>query len=417
LGFRAELPDTALLLPGLLLTRNSTRITMARLRRAISLALALAGSAAAQDTVRIKAGAPAWGSNVTLTKVYEIGGPPDYLLGAIYSTAADKAGRLYSVDLKARIINAFDANGKFLGQVGRAGDGPGEYRSANIAIVQDSILAVWDISNARLSFFGPDRKFMRASPVGRALSNLSGSLVADTASHIYLLSTFTYGEDRKPVNLPPSMVKWLRINPDGRIVDSIPVPEFKESNEPVLRTTAGNNFVPESMVRPTASGGLVGGMGTEYRFWIRPLRGPIRVIERAWTPVPLGDEERDQWIAFADKSSELDPQRPSYKIPKVKPAFRYFVPDQDGRVWVDVYAPAAKRDLPPRARPSPLPRLYWQQDHVFDVFDSMGKYLGRVNVPWGTDFVTAKGDRVWLSSKGPDDEALLTAYMLTGIKR
>ena len=66
---------------------------MSTLNRAIAFALTLAGVAAAQDTVRIKAGAPAWETNVTLTRVYEIGGPPDYMFGIVYSTVADKAGR------------------------------------------------------------------------------------------------------------------------------------------------------------------------------------------------------------------------------------------------------------------------------------------------------------------------------------
>jgi hypothetical protein len=385
--------------------------------RIVALMLTLGVAAGAQDTVRVGRGAPAWGNNVSLTRVYEIGGPPDYLLGLVYSTVADKAGRLYSVDLKARIINAFDENGRFTGQVGRDGEGPGEYRSANIAVVQDSILVVWDIAKARLSFFGPDRKFIRSAVVGRALSNISGSLVADTASHIYLLSTFSYGEDHKPINLPASQVRWLRIAPDGRIVDSIPVPPFTESSDPVLRTTIGNNFIPESMTRPMATGGIAFGIGTTYRIGIRPLRGPVRMIERDWTPVPLTGDERDEWVAFADKASELDPKHPQYKIPKVKPAYRWFMPDQDGRIWVDLYTTATKRELPPRVRPSPMPRLHWQQDHVFDVFDSMGKYLARITVPASANFITAKGDRVWLSSTGPDDEALLTAYTITGIRK
>ena len=385
--------------------------------RSIPFALTICGVAGAQDTVRIKTGTPAWGTNVSLTKIYEIGGPPEYLIGIVYSTAADKAGRMYSVDLKAKVINAFDAKGQLVGQVGRDGSGPGEYRSPNIAVVEDSILAVWDPSNARFSFFGPDRKFIRAATLGRALSNISGRLVADSASHLYLLSTFMRGPDGRPVRLPAAQIRWLRVHPDGRIVDSIPVPDIKESTEPILRTTSGNNFIPESAVSPTASGGIVFGIGTEYKFGIRPLSGPVRLIERDWKPVPLESEERDQWVAFADKASQLDAKHPQYTIPKVKPAYRYLESDQDGRIWVAVYAAATKRDLPPRTTPSPLPRLYWQQNNVYDVFDSMGKYLGRVTAPWGSDFITARGDRVWLRSKGPDDEALLTAYTITGVKK
>ena len=133
--------------------------------------------------------------------------------------------------------------------------------------------------------------------------------------------------------------------------------------------------------------------------------------------MPLEPEERDQWVAYAGKMSELDPKHPQYSIPKIKPAYKYLESDQDGRIWVSVYAPAQKRDLPPRTTPSPLPRLYWQQNNVYDVFDSMGKYLGRVTFPWGSDFITARGDRVWTRSKGPDDEALLTAYAITGIRK
>src|SRR3954469_323511 len=118
--------------------------------------LAAAAVSRAQDTVRVKAGAPLWGTKVSIKQLYVLGGPPEYDIGQVYSTAVDKFDRVYVFDMKATQIRAYDANGKFLRTIGRSGSGPGEYRLVTgQTIVNDSVLAAMDISGLRLVYFQP----------------------------------------------------------------------------------------------------------------------------------------------------------------------------------------------------------------------------------------------------------------------
>ena len=54
----------------------------------------------------------------------------------------------------------------------------------------------------------------------------------------------------------------------------------------------------------------------------------------------------------------------------------------DGRIWIEIYDKATKRDLPPRVTPSPAPRIYWYQDRVFDVFDPGGRSIPSTMELW-----------------------------------
>lgn len=384
----------------------------------LGVVLIAAPIAGAQDTIRIRAGTPAWGTSVGLKEVYTIGGPPDYILGTLYATAIDRFNRMYIYDIKDKVLKRYGPDGAFLGTIGRQGSGPGEYRQfLGLSVIRDTMVIGWDMSNGRLTIYQPDGKLAEHVPMERTLTGLSGLLVSDTGSHIYLYSSYVMGPDRKPVSLPPNQLQWLRVSPEGKIVDSILEPQFKESEELVLRImNTGNNFIPESSVWPSPMGGLVAGMGDTYRFMIRPLRGPVRVIEKDWKPISVGPDERSEWLAVAEALNRLDPKHPEYKIPKTKPAYRSLRVDLDGRIWVDLYTAAEKHELPPRIRPSPLPRIYWVQTRVFDLYDPAGRYLAKITLPFGSDLHAARGDRIWLRSVGPDGEDLLTAYTLTGIK-
>lgn len=374
---------------------------------------ASASTATAQDTVRVRAGAPAWGTNVGLKELYVLGGPPEYDIGIVYSTAVDKFNRVYVYDMKASQIRAYDANGKFLRTVGRKGGGPGEYGLVmGATIVEDTVLAAYDISGLRMNYYNPDGAFLRTVTLERNLNTTStGVLVSDTQDRLYFKALWIRGPDGRGVNLPPAQQQTLRLATDGRVLDSVPIVTFPSSS------TAFNPFKPGSAYWDTPIGGEIFGTGDTYRFAIRPWRGPIRIVEKDWTPTPVGSEERSQWIAHLEEAARRDPRRASFDIPKSKPAYKDLRATADGRIWVQVYAASEKRPVEPSTRPNPIPAVEWKQQPTYDVFDPSGVYLARVKAPWGSSLWYARGDRVWFQSIGPEEEQRLTAYQLTGIRK
>jgi hypothetical protein len=392
-----------------------------RLFRVVLALGTVAVTASAQDTVRVRTGAPRWGPSVGLTTLHTIGGPPDYELGFVWSVAVDAARRLYTFEYKTKQLNVHDADGTFIRKIGRRGSGPGEYGDIlGLTVIRDSLVTIYDLGQARITRFRPDGTLDGTIQLNRPLTGTSSLLPSDNEGHVYLKSHYYMGSDGKAVSLPQSKLLWHRIRADGTIADSIPEPRLTDPTDPAPSAVESGmlmrNFVPETSVRPAATGGLVFGNGETYRFWIRPMRGPVRAVEREWAPVALTSDERAEWIEMSSARSRRDPKHPEYKIPTTKPAYRGFYVDADGRIWIALYAKAQKRELPP-PKPNALPEVSWFQDPVFDVFDPMGAYLGNVTLPYGSRWMAARGDRVYALSSGPDGEHLLTTYRLTGIKK
>jgi hypothetical protein len=370
----------------------------------------ITGLAFAQDTVRVKAGAPAWGTNVGLKQLYVLGGPPEYQIGRVYSTAVDKQNRVYVFDGVSSQIRAYGADGKFLRNIGRAGAGPGEYRMVlGATIVDDSILSAYDVGGLRLVNFFPDGTPADMVQLKRPLTTMSGQLRSDTGDRLLLQASFIVAADgRSSQSLPPGQQQIIRVARDGRFVDSMPVPHYAPIAEPSF-----NTFAPRSYSMFSSAGAVVFGTSDSYRFTIASFDAPPRVVEKSWTPVPLTGEERDQIVARYDEQVRQDPRHPPYNLSRTKPAFREIFTDQDGRIWVNIFTAATRRPLPRDTSKNALPPLDWRQDPTFDVFDPTGKLLGTVVLASGSMLWAARNDRVYVRSTGPEGEERLIAYQLT----
>lgn len=81
----------------------------------------------------------------------------------------DSRGRVYVIGNYSTYINVFNQDGSFLRQVGREGDGPGEYRGiGRIAITKGDSVVVFDQVLRRYTVLSPDYRYVRSErlPVG-----------------------------------------------------------------------------------------------------------------------------------------------------------------------------------------------------------------------------------------------------------
>jgi hypothetical protein len=109
-----------------------------RFMRSLSMIFTIASVAGAQggtrDTVVRNADRPLHPGVATLVEELSIGvadGAEEYIFGGIADVALGRDGSLYVFDRQVPIVRHYDASGKFLRNIGRAGSGPGEYRSAS----------------------------------------------------------------------------------------------------------------------------------------------------------------------------------------------------------------------------------------------------------------------------------------------
>ncbi len=284
----------------------------------------------------------------------------------IGSVAVDPAGRIYVLDLQAQDVRVFDSTGTWIRTLGRRGGGPGEFAQAS-GLVWDTAGRLWvvDQQNATYSVFDTAGQLVqsrRRTSTTSAVFPWPGIITSDNR----LIEWKGAGLDAAPqlVELDASTLT---------VRDSFPLPAFSPALFE-LRRKSGDNlsitrtevpFAPQLVWRLDADGTLWFGISDQYRIYQRRLSGDtVRVIEKAFTPRPVTSADKDSMLRgmgwFTGQGGQLDESR----IPHQQPAFLGFMLDEVGDLWV-------RPNVTGSAERPPL-----------DVFDSQGRYLGRVYLPF-----------------------------------
>lgn len=107
---------------------------------------------------------PRW--RVSSSPIMSIGladGDDPYLLYDVTSLRVNSSGSLIVANAGARELRIFDADGVFVGTVGRRGQGPGEYQHlTGVELFAQDSLVVFDRDLRRLSIFSPSGQFLRS---------------------------------------------------------------------------------------------------------------------------------------------------------------------------------------------------------------------------------------------------------------
>lgn len=182
------------------------------------------------------------------------------LLGMPVGATRLASGEIAVADAALGGIRYFDRNGRFDGQVGRMGDGPGEFRNLSWLgrCARDS-LVVWDLGHQRLTTVTANRKVVgqRQFPSDRDPNAPVPAYLAcsQTGRFVYLGRPTQIGEQttkRQFERTTAPLVIAPTVETPGRIVDTVPVAEIAFANgswypRPLGRTTqlavAGDDVV------------------------------------------------------------------------------------------------------------------------------------------------------------------------------
>lgn len=283
-----------------------------------------------------------------------IGGDPtkeDYYFprGAVLSV--DAAGNLYVRDMGNRRVMMYDPSGKFVRQIGRQGQGPGEYvYPSDVFFGPDGNPIVQ--STRELVYFGKDGAFIKKVPLK---AFVSPAILGPEKSLI--------GRVQPGPGPGGPKHKLLQLGPDGEVLRTVAEyrGEFKESQVAILLHHYSNILALASL----SPDKFIYGFSGEYRLNVADAGGQtilsIAVDEK---PLSISGQERAEikkggaHIAIATNDTTI---RDS-DFPDHRPFFGRIFTDDAGRIYVARTRSILDKDAP------------W----AIDVFSKDGFYIYRM---------------------------------------
>jgi hypothetical protein len=292
--------------------------------------------------------------------------------------AVDEEGLLYVLDVQDACVKVFDGTGTYVRTIGRHGQGPGEIGAAfSIMIPAKSRTLVFnDVGGRRLAFFSLDGLFQKNLPV-RGLSDVP---VIDSRFDIYVGSTDVRNRRESLKKMNPDMSSVL-----AEIFDQ----PLDESHNPFKARTRW-------IVDPEDH--LILGRATSYEFDFFDSRGVLsRKIRRDYDPQKVSKADVDEFL----KRGAPPGVNPTYDFSTTHAYYRSFFADDRGHLFVQTWE-----------------RTAGNIQDIHDVFDSQGRFIGRIAMPRHEDLINPT---IRVLKKGkfyaiePDDEGydVIKRYSVT----
>ena len=294
----------------------------------------------------------------------------DVLFGLIVGVAVDGDGNVYLLDSQINVVHVFSPEGEFLREIGREGEGPGEFRrpedlfltgQGNIAVMQ-----------------GMPGKIVQLSPAGDPLGNYplprqdDGGMMMLTggapAGDQVVLSTqdFVQGDGGFSV-----IRKLVRVNSEGRVTAT-----YKESTS---ETDMANFDYDErrdaQMLFAASSDGrvFVHDGWDEYRINAFDPGGALeRVIEREYEPRKRSEEELEDNKPRAFMQNDEGAREIPAVVSETDRSVRGIYARPGGSLWVVSSRGAGDNPEGTMA--------------VFDVYDAKGRFVQQITIEGEANF-------------------------------
>lgn len=330
-----------------------------------------------------------WGGTTTLVEELSIGvdaGEPPYMFGRVASIWATDE-RIYVVDGQVPAVRVYDRQGRYLRDIGRPGQGPGEYqRPGSVAVLPDGRVLVREYSSGtRIGVYSADGESLDTW-YGERLFGMTTppTLTYDGEYFTQTLGATEHEREQQKTGM-------ARAGANGIEGPLQLFPELEEPRHPALRAGNASLGIPlwpglRAVMLPSRA--MVAGVPSQYRLVVDRPDGTRLIIERPIEPVPVSDEE---WEWHRRRVIERGRgMAPSFDwsgegLPRTHPAFTAILADRSRRIWVLRPARIIREtdctEDPLDESAGALVPCFTRED-VADVFDEeSGKLLGEVEFP------------------------------------
>jgi hypothetical protein len=295
-----------------------------------------------------------------LTELWSVGGekdPGSELLNRPFEVRVTEDGFVYVLDWGDTCIRIFDAKGKFVRQVGRKGQGPGDFDTPCwFDIDLQGGIFVLDGRNMRVSRFDRDGKFLGSF----RLEKFADPIRLDRSGRIFCgeksRGTEALSSEFRKIEQTLSIARYA---PDGKIAIRIgPFPA-----DPIIMKAVGESMMSlSSPVAPQTGWGidpqgrLWEGFNGAYELGVFDPDGkPLFRFGREFKPVK--NKALDK-LTVQNRKMTTQPEF----LPAFVPDFFF---DEKGNAWLRMYKNPEDKDEPYR----------------YDVFSPEGVYLRQIVAP------------------------------------
>lgn len=323
-------------------------------------------------------------------------------LADIRAVAADSRGNIYVFQDRPTAIKKYGAEGEWIMDIGREGEGPGEYKSGMFTLVRDTPL-VQDPNTSRITTFTPDGRFISTARSRCCYWNSRFAVLDDGTALI-------------PGQLDDQGAALFRTRLDGVVVDTIPFPSFEpitsgsKTTWLLVRQSPGSSSAmgidvpnqPRSIQRHRFDGKVFSGSTASYSFAIGSGYADTAIIVSApGTTRQMTDPEIDSVYRIEMEKLGSDWEEIFLKetdrndIPREVRPWHEVAFDLQNRIYIGVPGPGT--DVA-----------------AIDVFTPDGVLLGRVTAPHPkilNGYFTT--NRVYLADEDEDGYPMIRVYQLT----
>ncbi len=327
-----------------------------------------------------------------VVRIGAVEGEASYLFDGVRGIVCLDDGRIVVANGGTNTLRWFDDEGGFLFEKGGSGEGPGEFSrlGAITSTAGDTILAV-DWAGWRAITFGPDGSVLSST----ILAGLPGppGAVFRTSDGSYITGVSGFSSSQLPPNQGPGILRvpspLIRLSGDGTRADTLGM--FPSMEVWVREQGGGIAFGPPPFARTleyaVTDDRVYVGTGDPFQIDVYSSDGQLlRSIRAPDVDLTLGEAVRNAYRDEArarltdlpeEQRAEAERSIGSTLFPDALPAYRDFLLDREGNLWVNQYVPGTSG--PGR----------WA------VFDPEGHLREVIETPPRFTLLAVTDDRVW----------------------
>jgi len=285
--------------------------------------------------------------SISLTPAASYGDTEDVIIGQMGQFSVDDAGRVYIADFSQNMIHSYAPDGSYLRQIGREGDGPGEFRRINAIRPGDRHLHVLDTGAMRISRFTLDtHSFVDNLTVPFEFQSEGGfvsfpgnfHIVSDENYLVHFSTGYSAAMDDSDVE-PKDRGRLLNRTAgefEEEFVYEFPISEAIVHREGTSMSVMSPDYKRRSIVAVN-NNHLAYGFSEDLLFKFYDLDGTYQ--KAIWQPNENMSLNRNEILQeYSDRDEPWRGMVRNDNMPETWPAFRHLVLDDENRIWAALYS-------------------------------------------------------------------------------